>query len=145
MSSPNLRRFVQDTLAATTGVATPSIVQVGAAFDVLRAALRRRLYPVFGAVACSALFARAVHVESAEFAWLADVLPDEADSCSVDALRGLDGVTDPLVVQAGLAAILARVIGLLSEFIGEDVVMPLVNEAWALPQRAHQAAKVEDL
>jgi hypothetical protein len=143
MSSPNLSRFVQDTLAATTGVAAPSAVQVGAAFDVLCAALRRRLYPVFGAVASRALFARAVHVTSAEFAWVAEVLPADNDSCSVEALRALDGTADPRAVQAGLAAILAHVIGLLSEFIGEDVVMPLVTEAWASPRPG--SAKVENL
>ena len=145
MSSPTLRHFVQDTLSATTGVATPGVIETGAAFDRLCAALRARLNPIFGKVASTALFIRAVHLTSAEYPWMNDVLPADADSCSVDALRALDGVIDAKVVQTGLAAVLARVIGLLSEFIGEDVVMPLVSEAWASSQLAAGSAKVEDL
>jgi hypothetical protein len=144
MSSPNLRRFVHDTLTATTDVATPDALEVGAGYGVLCAALKARLHPVFGAVATSALFARAVHVTAAEFAWLPDLLPDVADTCSVEGLQRLAGTVEPRDVQAGLAAILARVIGLLSEFVGEDVVMPLVTEAWASPRRSEGPSKGGD-
>jgi hypothetical protein len=145
MSSPNLRRLAQETLRASIGTSAPTPVEIGAAFDVLCVALRKRLQPVFGAVAVTALFARAVHLVSAEFAWLADVLPSGADACARDGLEALNGQVDPGEFEEALGAVLSREIGLLSEFIGDDVVMPLVYEAWALQGRSDVPAKDEDL
>jgi hypothetical protein len=145
MSSPNLRRLVRETLRASVGTSAPTPVAIGAAFDVLCIALRKRLQPVFGAVAVSALFARAVHVASIEFAWLAEVLPPGADACARDGLEALNGQVDPSILEEALVAVLSREIGLLCELIGDDVVMPLVYEAWALPERSDVGAKGKDL
>ena len=145
MSSSNLRRLVQDTLRATAGTAAPTPVESGAAFDVLCVALRKRLQPVFGAVAVTALFARAVYVASAEFTWLADVLPPGADACVSDGVLALDGRVDARVVEDAMVAVLSREIGLLCEFIGDDVVMPLVHEAWAPHGGGGVPARGEDL
>ena len=136
---------MQETLRASIGTLAPTPVEIGAAFDVLCVALRKRLQPVFGAVAVTALFARAVHVESETFAWLADVLPAGADACARDGLEALHGQVPPAVLEEALGAVLSREISLLSEFIGDDVVMPLVYEAWALHTRSDALAKGEDL
>ena len=145
MGSPDLRRFVQDTLTATTGKSAPDLVAIGAAYDLLCAALRARLHPIFGTVATGALFARAVHITAAEYEWLAEVLPPGAATCSIEGLAGLEGGVQPRLVEAGLAAVLARVIGLLGELVGEDLVMPLVTEAWASPRHSAGPTMVEDL
>ena len=136
---------MRDTLRASTGTSTPTTVEIGAAFDVLCVALRKRLQPVFGTVAVTALFARAVHVASAEFGWLAEVLPPGAEACLNDGVMALDGRVDPLVFEEAMVAVLSREIGLLCEFIGDDVVMPLVHEAWAPHGQGGVLAKGEDL
>jgi hypothetical protein len=145
MSSPTLRRFVRDTLAATGGAAAPTAVDIGGAYDRLCTALRLRLHPVFGALATESLFARSQHLASKEFPWLVDVLPPGAELCSVVGLQAHGDTVEPSALQDGLATVLAWVLGLLSDFIGEDVVMRLVAEAWASPRRSAVPPGGEDL
>jgi hypothetical protein len=128
--SPRLRRFVRHALIAATDDGTPDGAQLRAAFDVLCEQLWLRLRPLFGELAIKALFARSLHVSREEFPWLEGVTADAGDRC---ALEGLDSVSrdlPPHVLADGLAAILAHEIGLLSAFIGDDVVLPLVEQSW---------------
>ena len=131
LSPPPLRRFVRRTLVDATGVASPDRAQLATAFDQLCGRLHRQLKPLFGSTAVTALFVRAVHVAGADFAWLRDVLPSDQDPCASDriALAG-----DPAIetVEEGLAAVLAHNIGLLNTLIGEDMVLPLVQQAWGV-------------
>ena len=39
-------------------------------------------------------------------------------------------------LEEGLAAVLAHNIGLLSAFVGEDLVLPLVQQAWGVVETA---------
>jgi hypothetical protein len=130
VSSPQLRRFVRHALVAATDQQAPTQRHLASAFDLLCDRLRARLHPLFGSTAIAALFARAVHVASAEFRWLGDVVPQDGERCVLEGLDRVSGTIDSRTLKEGLAAILAHEIGLLSAFIGEDFVMPLVQAAW---------------
>jgi hypothetical protein len=125
----SLRRFVRRALVDATGTASPDRAQLAAAFDVLSAKFRQRLQPIFGTVAVEALFVRAVHVATREFGWLHDVLPKRHDQGTIARVSSLDPL-DPGAVEEGLAAVLAHNIDLLTAFVGEDLVLPLVQQAW---------------
>jgi hypothetical protein len=143
MSSAKLRRFARQALVAATGVPAPQPDQLAAAFDVLCEHLRRRLHPMFGAAAIAALFARAHRVAVAEFSWLADVVPKDGERCALSGLQSVSRHLDPNTIADGLAAILAHDIGLLSTFIGDDLVMPLVQEAWGTASVSDRPARTE--
>jgi hypothetical protein len=130
LSPPKLRRFVHHALTGLGGGAAPSRAQLASSFDVLCDRLRTRLHPVFGPTAIAALFVRALHVATAEFPWLADVVAKDGERCSLDGLERVSAEIEIEAIHAGLAAVLAHEIGLLSAFIGEDFVMPLVQAAW---------------
>ena len=130
LTAPQLRRFVKHALVAASGQIAPDQAQLASAFDLLCERLRARLHPLFGPTAIAALFARAVHMATAEFAWLADVVPKDGARCSREELSRVSGAIARETLEEGLAAVLAHEIGLLGAFIGEDFVMPLVQEAW---------------
>jgi hypothetical protein len=142
--SARLRRFVRHALVSAANHGAPSTVQLHAAFSVLCEQLWLRLFPLFGESAVKALFARAVHVAQAEFPWLRGVTLDQS-RC---ALIGLDAVSEnlaPQLVEEGLSAVLAHKLGLLSAFIGDDVVLPLVEQSWgaALPSERPSSTEGE--
>ena len=129
LSSPQLRRFVRRTLVEAAGAKALDRPQLASSFNSLCNRLRQRLQPLFGTSAVTALFARALHVATAEFSWLGDVIGKNGDVCSTDAIASIQGIEmDSL--EEGLAALLADYIGLLSTFVGDDLVLPLVQEAW---------------
>jgi hypothetical protein len=134
LSSPSLRRFVRRALFDATGVMEPDRAQLASAFDALCQDLRERLQPVFGTAAVGALFARSVHVATSEFAWLDDVLSKTQGPCAVDGNTSLEKL-DVSTLAEGLSAVLAHNIGLLTAFVGEDVVLPLVEQAWGRVER----------
>jgi hypothetical protein len=131
LSSPSLRRFVRRALVDATGTAQPDRPQLASAFDTLCRRLGERLQPVFGNAAVGALFARSVHVATVEFPWLGTVVPKNQDPCSVEGIASLDGI-DVSMLEEGLSAVLAVNIALLTTFVGEDVVVPLVQQAWGV-------------
>jgi hypothetical protein len=142
-SSP-LVRFVRQALTAATGTNSPDRAQLASAFDALCDRLGRRLRPVFGGVAIAALFARARHLAAADHAWLADVVPKDHERCSLEGVERVSAQVQPNAIADGLAAVLAHKIALLSALIGEDFVMPLVQEAWAETSPVERAARNED-
>jgi hypothetical protein len=131
LHSPSLRRFVRRALVDATGVAEPDRAQLAAAFDTLCQRLRSRLQPWFGTAAVAALFVRSVHVATGEYPWLDEIAREGQDSCSVDGIATFDSL-DVDTLHAGLATVLAHNIGLLTTFVGEDLVMPLVQQAWGV-------------
>ena len=130
LSSPKLRQFVQQALVGATGHTAPDKAQLASSFDLLCERLRARLHPLFGPTAITALFARALHVATAEFPWLADVVPKDGERCTPEGLERVGRAVSRDALEEGLAAVLAHEMGLLSAFIGEDFVMPLVQAAW---------------
>jgi hypothetical protein len=129
LSSPSLRRFVRRALVDATGSASPGRAQLAAAFDTLCERLRRQLQPLFGTAAMNALFQRALHVATAEFSWLRELVPGDQDPCASDRIAS-NGDLDIETLVEGFAAVLAHNIGLLNTFVGEDLVLPLVQQAW---------------
>jgi hypothetical protein len=129
LSPPSLRRFVRRALVAATGAASPDRRQLAAAFDTLCERLRRQLQPLFGTAAVSALFVRAVHVAAAEFPWLRELVQPE--TCQADRIAPVAELEIDTLEEA-LAAVLAHNIGLLIGFVGEDLVLPQVQQAWGV-------------
>lgn len=143
LSSPRLRRFVRHALVAATDVTSPDAAQLRAAFELLCDRLWIRLRPLFGELAIKALFVRAVHSAQADFAWLKNVSPEEAAGCRLEGLDIVSRDLEPHLLAEGLAAILADEIGLLSAFIGDDVVLPLVEQSWGAMSMADRPADTE--
>jgi hypothetical protein len=129
LTSPPLRRFARRVLVDATGVPSPNPAQLASAFDDLCGRLRRRLLPLFGTAAVTALLVRALHVTAAEFPWLSDLVRRNQDPCAAE-LVAAAGSLEIAALEEGLAAVLAHNVGLLNAFIGEDLVLPLVQEAW---------------
>ena len=127
LSSPQLRRFVRRALVDAIGAAEPDRTRLASAFNTLCERLRQRLQPLFGTAAVDALFARALQVRTAEFPWLKESVGKEG--CSTDVVAAVREVPMDRL-EEGLAAVLAHNIALLSAFVGEDLVLPLVQEAW---------------
>ena len=142
LDSARLRRFVRHALVAATDDGAPDGAQLRAAFDLLCDQLWFRLRPLFGELAIRALFARALHVSQAEFRWLEGVTLETGHRCALQKLDTVSRDLAPNVLADGLAAILAHEIALLSAFIGEDFVMPLVQAAWEAP--SVDPARIED-
>ena len=130
LSSSKLRRFVRQALVGASGATAPDQAQLASSFNSLCERLRARLHPLFGSTAIAALFARALHVATAEFPWLARVVAKDGERCELEGLEAVSRTIDRETLEEGLAAVLAHEMGLLSAFIGEDFVMPLVQAAW---------------
>jgi hypothetical protein len=130
LSSPKIRRFVQYALTDVGGAGVADRPQLASSFGIMCDRLHARLHPVFGRTAIAALFVRALHVATAEFSWLADVVAKDGERCSIEGLERVSAEIELDAIRAGLGAVLSHEIGLLSEFIGEDFVMPLVQAAW---------------
>jgi hypothetical protein len=143
MSSPKLRRFARQALLAATGVPAPDLAQLAAAFDVVCDSLRARLHPMFGTAAIAALFARAHRLATSEFPWLAHVVAKDGERCSLEGLETVSRGLEPDTMAEGLAAVLAHDVGLLSTLIGDDLVMPLVQEAWGTASVSDRPARTE--
>ncbi len=108
------------------------------------ARLKSRLGSLIGQTGYTILVARAVRLARAEVPTLEGVAVDTGAEGGLQGVRAFalanDG--DPRAAEAGLTAILAHVIGLLSTFIGEDLALRLVREAW--PDLSHDPAAAED-
>ena len=102
------------------------------AFEALCGSLRGRLQPLFGAAAVQALFARALHLARVEFPWLSLVEPVKPDACSLAGLEDAAAQRDPAEVRDGVVAVLAHDLQLLITFIGEDLAVPLIEQAWGI-------------
>jgi len=133
LNSSSVRRFVKRAIIDETRTASPSREQLAAAFGTLCSRFRDRLQPLFGSTAVDTLFLRAVYLATAEYRWLDRVVPKTQDPCAVDRTASV-GVLETGVLEEGLAAVLAHNIELLAAFVGEDLVLPLVQQAWGTVQ-----------
>jgi hypothetical protein len=129
---PLIREFVKRALADTTKATTPNAAQIVSAFDTLCERLRGRLEPLFGRPATHALYARALHLASGEFQWVPKLIPNAAEQCSAGGLEALTTSVALDDLREGLAAVLAHDIALLSELVGSDLIVPLVEQAWGV-------------
>lgn len=92
--------------------------------------LSQRLARLVTAAGSRALIARALHLASADFPFLAGV---QAGSPPERYLEGLgervQGV-EPARAREGVAMVLASVLGLLATFIGDELTLRLVRDVW---------------
>ncbi len=126
------------------GRAEPTAMAEGAARADAR--LRGRLTGLIGLTGYTILVARAVRLARAEVPTLEGVAVDTGETGSDGSLHGVHDFArasgDAAAAEAGLSAILAHVIGLLITFIGEDLALRLIREAW--PELAHGQDDVEE-
>ena len=102
--------------------------------------LRGLLASLIGQTGYTTLMARAVHLAQAEVTSLERVTvdalatgggPAEGGEGSLHGVREFARASgDAGATEAGLTAILAHVIGLLVTFIGEDLALRLIRDAW---------------
>jgi hypothetical protein len=126
--SHRYRQFAQQALVKTASSATPSHTHLADAFRLLRDRLTRTLVPIFGPVAIDALFERSVHLAADEASWLAAALSATAEK-NPDVSK-IPATTTADSVLGAFTAVIAYDIGLLVEFVGEDLILPLVQKAW---------------
>ena len=100
--------------------------------------LRQRLESLTGLVGFNTLFARALNLATAEFPGLDALTVEQRPDACLAGVRAFAAAHEPAEAGAGLAAILANFIGLLVTFIGEDLGLRLVRQAW--PEFAYDAA-----
>src|SRR5919198_5451207 len=98
------------------------------------ARLRERLASLIGQTGYTTLVARAVRLAQAEVPALERVT---VDALATGAEGGLHGVRefarasgDAGAAEAGLSALLAHGLGVLVTFLGEDLALRLIREAW---------------
>jgi hypothetical protein len=143
--SPDYPRIVEFTIralhAAANDAEAPTPPQIAAAFDQLCERLRTRLHPLFGKPATQALFGRALHLASAKYPWLSALLPTGTERCAPDQLDGLTRRVSADELKSALVMVLAHDFDVLSELVGIDLVIPLVEQAWEVtaPQRAAES------
>lgn len=97
--------------------------------------LRQHLSLLIGPIGFKTLFARALSLAKSEFPILERIEFEERSDAGLKGVREFAVAHDPAEASDGLAAILASFISLLGTFIGEDLGLRLVREAW--PQSAH--------
>ncbi len=123
----------------------PEPAALAEAIERADARLRARLVDLVGLTGYTALVARAVRLARAENPALDRVTVDTGADAE-GTLRGVREAVeaarargDPRAAEAGLISILAHIIGLLITFIGEDLALRLVHEAWPEPAPDHAA------
>ena len=126
--SKHYRQFARQALAQDSEFGNAHSAQHRRRVRILRDRLRRTLVPVFGPVAIEALFERSLHLADDEFAWLSDSISASREKVS-DVPEIPATVTAENVLDA-FTAVTAFDIGLLVEFVGEDLILPLVQKAW---------------
>jgi len=135
--SPAARALARRVLLRDAG-GRPAPAPLAAAPGRAEARLRRRLADLVGVTGYTTLVARAVRLARVEVPALERVTVDAHVGAGAEAEGGLRGVRefalasdgDAAVVEDGLTAILAHIVGLLVIFIGEGLALRLIHEAW---------------
>jgi len=91
-------------------------------------ALQTRLTPLLSASGVNALLGRAITLAAREFPFLTGAITTR--DCSLDGLRQAVEGHEPVEVAEALVAILANFLWLLVLFIGENLGLRKVHEAW---------------
>ena len=133
-ASPKLRIYAERLIANEMSQNASSTSKTTAAFVVIE-----KLGPHFGALMGAAgfraLLSRALVLATAEVAWLSD-LKVEADGL-IEGLNELEAQANPEEIAAGGIVLLARLLGLLVTFIGEDLTLQLlsnINDLQLVPE-----------
>jgi hypothetical protein len=128
-STPELRALARRLVAfgsRTAGDAAEVVHAMEAACGRLNAQLEGLIAPA----GVRALLRRALSVATAEFAWLTGVGVEDGGRCSFVGLREAVQGRSFSEVDEAFVAVVANVLWLLVTFIGEDLTLRLVREAW---------------
>jgi hypothetical protein len=101
-----------------------------AAFQRVCGALHERLAPLLSASGYQTLFARALKLAARDFPFLASVTIGTNGECALSGLPATTDTLDPGEVADAFTAVLAHFIWLLVIFIGENLGLRKVHEAW---------------
>ena len=126
-ATPTLRDFAGRLMELEAKAIPSSEAQLPVAFLVCEK-LRSHMTTLMGKTGFRALLTRSLVLGAAEVPWLATITVG-ADG----AWRGLeesDGVDDPARAAEGGVVLLARLLGLLTAFIGGDLTLRLIREIW---------------
>ena len=93
-------------------------------------ALHVRLTPLLSAAGVNALLGRAITLAAREFPVLAGIGAIKAPDCSLGGLRDALDEQDPSGAADVLVAIFGNFLWLLVDFIGENLGLRKVREAW---------------
>jgi len=126
-ATPQMRDFAERLIAYQTRENKSSETKTPAAFHVFEK-LRPHLAAVMGYTGFRALLSRALALANAEVPWLRAVLV-KSDG-SLEGLDELEAQVDPEGIFEGRVVLLARLLGLLVAFVGENLTLWLVREVW---------------
>jgi len=127
--SPELKAFARQ-LLAYEATANPADAKDAAAFRAFEK-LRGPLGKLIGVIGFRSLLSRALVLASDEVPWLRG-MQIKADG-SLEASNELQAKLDQGEFARGEAALVAQLIGLLVTFIGEALMLVLVQEVWPKP------------
>lgn len=124
-STPQMRDVAKRLMAYETGITKRSGTETAVAFHCCEK-LRSRLTILMGDAGYRALLSRLL--ASSEVPWLHAVHVNTDGS--LEGLEELDAQLAPAEFFEGRVVLLAQLLGTLVAFIGEDVTLGLVREAW---------------
>ncbi|HKG96295.1 MAG TPA: hypothetical protein VKA97_00675 [Pyrinomonadaceae bacterium] len=128
-ASPELKNLARR-LLAHEAKKSPSPVKLAEALAVCCQRLHTGLDPLIGGGGFRALLDRALYLAKKEHSWLNGVGIEDYPGCELKTLREAMNGKEPAVINETFTVILANVIWLLVTFIGEDIALGLIEEAW---------------
>jgi hypothetical protein len=124
------RRLAHHILTREAGSQATSAM-LTAATERICQRLRWRLTSLIGSLGFAALYSRALRLAQQEYPSLHSVeFSDGAEVRLIGLQEFAADVRDPVQAQDALAAIVAQFIVLLIAFIGEDLTLRFIDEAW---------------
>jgi hypothetical protein len=134
--NPKLRDFAVRLIAYEAKENKASGTQPAAAFPVIDK-LRPPLATLMGTFGFRSLLSRALALASTEVSWLGTV--EVKANGSLPALEELAAKIAPTDIIEGRVVLLTQLLGLLVAFIGANLTLHLVREAWPnLPRRKNE-------
>ena len=138
-ATPKTRDFAKRLIACETNGNGPAGKRTPAAFRVC-AKLDSHLSTLMGHAGFRALLARSLALAATEVHWLGAVKVKA--NGSLDGLAELALLVDPNEFAEGAVVLVAQLLGLLADFIGEDLTLHLVRDVWPdLPLDALEITK----
>ena len=123
-ATPKLRIYAERLIADEMSQNASSKSKTTAAFVVIET-LSPHFGALMGAAGFRALISRALALADAEVAWLRDLRVREDGS--FEGLNELEAQANPEEIAASGVVLLARLLGLLVTFIGEDLTLRLLS------------------